>query len=128
MAGEFTDTLQPYRAAINLLQKELEAAVEKHRNIYSHHEALGVLLEEVRELENVVFQQSPMDTHREELASELLHVAAVAIRAIGDLELIELCADCGMEKSKCKCSESEIVKEVSRPGGVMLTFRIPKEI
>lgn len=41
---------------IDLIQKELESIPEKyHKNFNSNHEGYAVLLEEVRELENVVF-------------------------------------------------------------------------
>jgi hypothetical protein len=39
----------------------------------------------------------------------------------------DCCKDCGMPAEDCICTQTEIVKEVVRPGGVKLTIRIPKE-
>lgn len=61
------------------------AARKKHpRDIATPHEAYGVLAEEVAEFFDEVRAQKP-DPRR--MRKELLHVAAMAVRAVEDLKL-----------------------------------------
>lgn len=63
-----------------LLQRtsgEMNRAMAKHGAYHSHHEAYGVMLEEVDEVWHEVKQQRP---HISELRAELIQVAAVALR------------------------------------------------
>lgn len=62
----------------------LQAAVRKHRGIYSAHEGYAVILEELDEVKAEVWKSS---LNRAALYKELQHVAAMAIRTAIDLAL-----------------------------------------
>jgi hypothetical protein len=87
-------TLEP--ETIDLIKKELESIPEKfHKPFNSKHEGYGVLLEEVRELEQEVFfgekvarnnnSLDPGKHHKQRIREEAVQVAAMAIRIIQEL-------------------------------------------
>lgn len=73
------------------IKREIERADDKYGDFRSTHEGLGVLLEEVSELQDAI--------HRNNLYSielEALQVAAVAIRMIDSLGNVETRARSGL--------------------------------
>ena len=68
------------------VEKELFAARCKFPTpMHGPHEAYGVIMEEVREFETVVFKNGPLD--KKAAAEELLHIAAMCQRAAEDLNV-----------------------------------------
>ena len=73
-----------FNGIISDVVKRYDEATEKYGAYNSMHEAFAVLLEEVDEFKHEVWKKS----HDKRLMrEELLDIAAVAIRAIYDLEL-----------------------------------------
>jgi hypothetical protein len=69
-----------------LLEEQLEKAMGKHAPLNSAHEAYAVILEELDEFKAEVWKRREnRDTTA--MQTELLHVAAMAIRTIIDLGL-----------------------------------------
>lgn len=67
---------------------EVKRANAKHAPMNSAHEAYAVLLEEVDEFKEQVWKQQK-NRDLEEMRNELIQVAAMAVRAICDLNLAE---------------------------------------
>lgn len=78
--GDFIDHL------LEEVGEELRCAMKKHAPMHSAHEAFAVILEEVDEYKAEVWKQK---LHKENAAKELLQIAAMSLRAIFDLELID---------------------------------------
>ena len=68
------------------IQVELMTACEKFPAIHSAHEAYGVLAEEMAEFFDEV-RKSPRKRDDDAMRHELIQIAAMAMRAIIDLEL-----------------------------------------
>lgn len=68
------------------LYVELKAALAKHAPMHSHHEAYGVIYEELCEYFDQV-RLWPKRHDEAHMREELLHIAAMALRAIVDLGL-----------------------------------------
>jgi hypothetical protein len=75
-----------FAALLHELDNEVNAAVAKHAPMHSHHEAYAVILEELDEYWDQV-KLWPKAHSSIEMRKELLHVAAMALRAIMDLHL-----------------------------------------
>jgi len=71
---------------IEELERQVYSAMTKHGPMHSHHEAYGVIMEEVCEYFDQV-RLWPKAHSDAEMRTELLHVAAMALRAIHDLKL-----------------------------------------
>lgn len=69
---------------LNDVMLELNRATQLHRSMTSAHEAYAVILEELDEVWDEVKAKEINAVH---LRKELIHVAAMAVRAIHDLEL-----------------------------------------
>lgn len=69
-----------------LIQEEFYRALRKHDSMHSPHEAYAVILEEVDEYWLEVKKQI---TDRGAMRHELIQIAAMAIRALHDLNLLE---------------------------------------
>ena len=67
------------------VQSELVEARSKHRNIYSIHEAVAVILEEFEEFKAEVFKRDP---NLALIRDELIQVAAMCQRTAEDLKLV----------------------------------------
>lgn len=66
--------------------EEVGRARQLHKDYHSAHEAYGVILEEVDEFwDEVKLKQARRDPAR--MRSELIQVAATAVRAVSDLRL-----------------------------------------
>lgn len=65
------------RALLLQVQTEMQRAEAKHGDLHSHHEAYGVLCEEIAEYFDEVRKQEP---HVQAMRDELLQIAAVALR------------------------------------------------
>lgn len=68
---------------------EMTETMERHPAMNSHHEAYGVLLEEVDEFWDEV-KKKASKRQKARTREELVQVAAMACRAIIDLNLLEL--------------------------------------
>ena len=73
-----------YSEVVDSIQQEIDRAIRLYQPMTSPHEAYAIILEEVDEFWDEVKQ-----THHNkmELGKQLKQVAAMAIRAIHDLEL-----------------------------------------
>jgi len=71
---------------LNELDEEIKKAQAKHAPMVNSHEAYAVILEEVDEFWDEVRKQT-QDRERSAMRKELLHIAAMAMRAIHDLNL-----------------------------------------
>lgn len=69
----------------DLVQEELSKARSKHRNIYSIHESVAVILEEFEEFKAEVFKRDP---NLSLIKEELVQVAAMCQRTAEDLKLV----------------------------------------
>jgi hypothetical protein len=69
---------------LHQVRQELRRARERHAPLHSAHEAYAVILEELDEVKAEVWKR---ELDRAQLRRELLQLAAMAIRAIEDLEL-----------------------------------------
>ena len=68
---------------LQLVQRELTSACAKFPPFHSAHEGYGVIVEELKELEEHVFMnQLKRDTHR--MADESIQLAAMALRMVID--------------------------------------------
>ena len=76
--------------AVRMVENELASAMCKHPPINSLHEAYAVILEEVDEFWQEVKKRSS-DRSRHAISLELRQIAAMAIRASIDLDLIIAC-------------------------------------
>lgn len=74
-------------AVFKLVGDELDAARQNHPPMNSHHEAYGVILEEVDEYWAEV-KKKAKDRRPSEVRAELVQIAAMACRAIIDLDLL----------------------------------------
>lgn len=74
-------------AVFELVGDELDAARQNHPPMNSHHEAYGVILEEVDEYWAEV-KKKAKDRRPSEVRAELVQIAAMACRAIIDLDLL----------------------------------------
>ena len=74
------------RAAFDAIFRELERARRVHREFPTYHHALGVVREEYREFEDEVFKR---DVDPAVAARELVQLAAMSVRALVDLALLE---------------------------------------
>lgn len=72
--------------ALELVNVEVLRARNKHEPMHSHHEAYAVILEELEEYWIEVMKGGHTTPRVEEdLRTELIHTAAMAIRALIDL-------------------------------------------
>ncbi len=71
-------------AVVKVLQ-ELDRAQELHRPLASHHEAYAVIREELEEYWDEVKLKAHERSH-EAMVEELVQIAAMALRALIDLE------------------------------------------
>lgn len=78
--------LRPAGDVLAAVASELEYARSKHAPLNSAHEAYAVILEELDEFKAEVWKKT-RDRNREAMRAELIQLAAMAIRAIEDLEL-----------------------------------------
>jgi hypothetical protein len=88
---EFRLALQRRGGDINLLNDvfdELTQARAGHAPMHSAHEAYAVILEEVREFEAEVFKKTGARSRRD-MYQELVQIAAMAVRAAVDLDLLD---------------------------------------
>jgi hypothetical protein len=69
-----------------LVEREIHKAMEKHESMHSPHEAYAVILEELDEFWEEVKKQKPSNAN---MRVELTQVAAMAMRAIHNLKLLE---------------------------------------
>ncbi len=74
------------RAAFGAVYQELERARRLHREFPTYHHALGVIREEYKEVEKEIFKR---DAESWAVAHELVQLAAMSIRALTDLDLVE---------------------------------------
>ena len=74
------------RAAFDAIFRELERARRVHREFPTYHHVLGVVREENREFEDEVFKR---DVDPAVAARELVQLAAMSVRALVDLALLE---------------------------------------
>ena len=90
-AGEIADGAVQYEKQVSpeglermllMLQREIESAMRTHGPMHSHHEAYGVLMEEVTEYFAEVMKKQPEDI---DLRAELIQIAAVAVRTANEL-------------------------------------------
>ena len=65
-----------------IVTEELSLARQQHPPIHSLHEGYAIILEEVRELERLVFSKHP-DAYK--VTTELAHVAAMCQRMFEDV-------------------------------------------
>jgi hypothetical protein len=72
------NNLETYNKLFDYVVLEIEHARDKHRKFASHHEAFGVIQEELEEWWDTVKIDKPD-------SSELLSVAAMALAAIAEL-------------------------------------------
>lgn len=70
--------MERYKIIVEEVVKEIDRSRAKHKPYNSHHEAYAVLQEEVEEYWDSVKRNRPDPT-------ELVQVAAVAMRALNDL-------------------------------------------
>lgn len=80
---KFTNTIV-VNEIVNAVQAEVFRAMNKHDSMNSAHEAKAVIEEELDEFWDEVKQRIP---NRDNLREELIQIAAMAVRAIHDLEL-----------------------------------------
>jgi len=73
---------------IDKILKESETSKEKYGHFNSTHEVYGVLIEEVEEFLELVKSKEP--GRSEKMQHELVQIAAVAIRAAGELKNDEI--------------------------------------
>lgn len=73
-------------AALTAIVGELRRARKSHGEFPSFHHALGVVREEYKEFEEKVFER---DVDRGAVSVELVHLGAMAVRALVDLGLTE---------------------------------------
>ena len=69
-----------------LQANELHDARAKHADIRVRHEALGVIAEEYREFETLVFQKNP---DSDSMLKELVQIAAMCQRTAEDLGYLD---------------------------------------
>jgi hypothetical protein len=87
-ASEHTHPDQMKRDSVwALVERELSSAQYAHSPMNSHHEAYGVILEEVDEYWAEV-KKKAKDRRPSEVRAELVQIAAMACRAIIDLDLL----------------------------------------
>lgn len=73
--------------AIALVEQEVRRARAKHTiSFHSHHKAYSIVLEELDEYKAEVFKGGSTPRDPEALRTELIHTAAMCVRA-----LVELC-------------------------------------
>lgn len=83
-SGKPTISELPTDGVLVAVAAELVAARATHAPIHSGHEAVGVLDEEFDEVKKEVYRKQ---LHRARLRKELIQLAAMAVRAVEDLEL-----------------------------------------
>jgi hypothetical protein len=72
--------------ALHQVRQELARARGKHAPLNSAHEAYAVILEELDEFKAEVWKKT-RERDRAHMREELIQIAAMAIRAVEDLEL-----------------------------------------
>jgi hypothetical protein len=73
---------------LNHIVTEIQNARVLHKPLNSSHEAYSVILEELDEFWDEVKKKS-RERDRQQMARELVQVAAMALRALSDLNLVE---------------------------------------
>lgn len=76
--------------AMHLVAAELTRARQLHRPLASAHEAFAVILEEVDEFRQIVNQKREQ-RNKADMRTELVQIAAMAVRTITDLDLTGYC-------------------------------------
>lgn len=71
---------------LKLVQEEIERSRQKHGNLHSAHEGLGVLEEEFWELKLEVFKNKH---DKQAMLSELVQVAAMCAKMATDIGLLD---------------------------------------
>lgn len=84
--SELKNNRERIDAITDVIGGEVERAMSLHAPQHSHHEAYAVILEELDEYWEQV-KRWPKRHDPVEMRTELIHVAAMAVRAIIDLKL-----------------------------------------